>query len=128
MQALQEDLSGTADELSSAFSNTDDLEAMADGLRDAADLMDEASTGLDEITPPDDVAEAHQVMVDKTASAADTLREFADTIETTPLTELQSKMAEFQNIEEFAELQKAVDLDQGGGVRHRRSAVSRTSS
>jgi hypothetical protein len=108
MQALQANLSGTADELTSAFSNPDDLEAMAGGLRDAADLMDEASAGLDEITPPEDVAEPHQVMVDKTASAADTLREFADTIETTPVTEIQSKLAEFAEIEEFAELEKAV--------------------
>lgn len=109
MQALQEDLSGTADELSSAFSNTSDLGAMADGLRSAADLMDEASTGLDGITPPGDVAEPHQVMVDQSASAATTLRDFADTIENTPLSEIQSKLAEFQNIEEFAELQQAVD-------------------
>ena len=109
MQALQAKLSGTADELSAAFSDPSDIDAMSQGLRDAADPLDEASSGLADITPPEDVADPHQSMVDNSASAADAIREFADTIETTPLTELQAKLAEFQDIEEFAELQKAVD-------------------
>jgi hypothetical protein len=115
MQALQEDLGATADELSNAFSNPQDVDAMAEGLNQAADLMDEASKSLDEITPPDDVAEAHQTMIDKSATAATKLREFADTVANASLSELQAKLAEFQNIEEFNELQVAVTEIQSKG-------------
>lgn len=115
MQALQEKLSSTGDELSSAFEDTTDIAAMTEGLRQAADLLDEASSGLAEIGPPDDVAEAHQTMVDKSASAADRIREFADAIAEAPLAELQSKLQEFQEIEEFTALQEAVDEIEGKG-------------
>lgn len=110
MQALQKDLSGSADTISTALQDLDptDLDSAAAGLRDAADLMDKASTKLDEIAPPEDVAETHQMMVDQSASAADTLREFADAVETTPAAELASKIAEFTQIEEFAALEQAV--------------------
>lgn len=108
MQALQKDLSGSADTIGTALQDPADLEAAAARLRDAADLMDEASTKLDEIAPPEDVAEPHQMMVDQSASAADTLREFADAVETTPAAELASKIAEFTQIEEFAALEQAV--------------------
>lgn len=109
MQTLQTKLSSTADELTTAFSDTTDVAAMTDGLRQAADLMDEASSGLSDISPPDDVADAHQTMVDGTTAAADEIREFADAIESAPLSELQSQLTEFQNIEAFAELEQAVD-------------------
>lgn len=115
MQALQAKLSSTGDELSSAFEDTTDIDAMTEGLRQAADLLDEASEGLADISPPDDVADAHQTMVDKSASAADRIREFADAIASAPLAELQSKLQEFQEIEEFTELQEAVDEIEGKG-------------
>ena len=121
MQALQTKLSSTADELSSAFSDPSDIDAMSKGLRDAADLLDEASAGLDDISPPEDVADAHQSMVDNSAAAADKIRDFADKIENAPLSELQQSLADFQNIEEFATLETAVSdikakgYDIGGG-------------
>ena len=108
MQELQATLSSTADELQSAFSDPTDINAMADGLTKAADLLDEASTGLADISPPEDVATAHQTMVDKSAAAADKIREFADKVRTQPLADLQSSLADFQNITEFTELQAAV--------------------
>lgn len=109
MQALQEDLEGTADELSEAFSDPSDIEGMAAGLNQAADLMDEASQGLADISPPEDVAEAHQTMVDKSSAAAERLREFADAVAGATLSELQEKLAEFQEIEEFNDLEAAVN-------------------
>ncbi len=115
MQALQADLSTTGDELQQAFSDPSDVNAMADGLNKAADLLDEASTSLADITPPDDVAEPHQAMIDQSAAAADKIREFANDVKTKPLAELQSSLAEFGNLEEFAALQKAVSDIQAKG-------------
>jgi uncharacterized membrane protein len=115
MQALQADLSASADELQQAFSDPQDIDAMSEGLNDAADLLDEASSSLDDLAPPEDVADAHQTMVDKSAAAAVKLREFADTVANASLTELQESLAEFQNIEEFAELQSAVSEIQAKG-------------
>ena len=62
---------------------------MSDGLNKTADLLDEASQSLDDIEPPEDVADAHQAMVDKSAAAADKIREFADTVANASLAELQ---------------------------------------
>jgi DNA repair exonuclease SbcCD ATPase subunit len=107
MQALQEDLSASTNELQQAFSDPQDVDAMSEGLNDAAGLLDEASQSLDDIAPPEDVADAHQTMVDKSAAAAEKLREFADTVANASLAELQESLAEFQNIEEFTELQAA---------------------
>ena len=108
MQALQAKLSSTADQLTSAFSNPSDIDAMTKGLRDAADLLDEASSGLADISPPEDVADPHQSLVENSAAAADKIREFADKIENAPLAELQQSLSEFQNIEEFGPLETAV--------------------
>lgn len=115
MQALQADIAQSADQLQEAFSDPSDISAVAAGLDDAADIFDDASTSLDEIKPPDDVAEPHQVMVDKTASAADAVREFADTIENASMAELTQRLPEFQNIEEFDELEQAVKDIQAAG-------------
>lgn len=115
MQALQADLSESATELQQAFSDPSDISAMAAGLNQAATIFDDASASLDGIEPPDDVAEPHQVMVDKTASAADAIREFADTIENATLAELTQRLPEFQNIEEFDELEQAVNDIQKAG-------------
>lgn len=115
MQALQADLSQSANELQDAFSDPSNISAMAAGLNDAADIFDDASASLAGIEPPEDVAGPHQVMVDKTASAADEIREFADTIENATLTELTQRLPEFQNIEEFDELEKAVNEIQDAG-------------
>lgn len=109
MQALQEDLSASADELQQAFSDPQDVDAMSEGLNDAADLLDDASQSLDEIAPPDDIADAHQTMVDKSAAAAERLREFADTVANSSLADLQEKLAEFETIDEFSELEAAVN-------------------
>ena len=87
MQALQADLSASADELQQAFSDPQDVEAMSEGLNDAADLLDEASSSLDDISPPEEVADAHQKMVDASAAAAVKLREFADTVANASLAE-----------------------------------------
>ena len=108
MQALQAKLSSTADELQSAFSDPSDIPAMTKGLRQAADVLDEASKGLDDIAPPEDVAEPHQTMIDNTASAATKITEFADKVENAPLAELQPILQDFQNIEEFGKLNAAV--------------------
>ncbi len=67
MQSLQTDLEASTDELQQAFSDPSDIDAMSDGLSQTADLMSDASQSLDEIEPPEDVAEAHQAMVDKSA-------------------------------------------------------------
>jgi methionyl-tRNA synthetase len=115
MQALQSDLSASANELQQAFSDPQDVEAMSAGLNDAADLLDEASSSLDDIAPPEDVADAHQTMVDKSAAAAVKLRDFAETVATASLAELQESLEEFQNIEEFTELQAAVSEIQEAG-------------
>jgi hypothetical protein len=115
MQALQSDLSASANELQQAFSDPQDADAMSEGLNDAADLLDEASSSLDDISPPEDVADAHQAMVDKSAAAAEKLREFADTVANASLGELQERLSEFQNIEEFTELQAAVSKIQEKG-------------
>lgn len=115
MQALQEDLTASANELQQAFSDPQDVGAMSEGLNDAADLLDEASRSLGEIAAPDDVADAHQVMVEKSAAAATSLREFADTVANASLAELQESLAEFQNIEEFSELEAAVNEIKAAG-------------
>jgi hypothetical protein len=109
MQALQADLSSTANELQSAFTNPQDIDAMAKGLGRAADLLDEASQKLDDIEPPADVADAHQSMIDNSASAATKLRDLADKVQNEPLSELQSSLQDFQNLDEFTKLQQAVD-------------------
>jgi hypothetical protein len=54
-------------------------------------------------------------MVDQSAAAADKIREFANDVKTKPLTELQSSLAEFGNLEEFAALQTAVSDIQAKG-------------
>jgi uncharacterized membrane protein len=115
MQALQADLSASADELQQAFSDPQDVEAMSEGLNDSADLLDEASSSLDDISPPEEVADAHQKMVDTSAAAAVKLREFSDTVANASLAELQESLAEFQNIQEFTELQSAVSEIQAKG-------------
>ena len=115
MQALQADLGASADELQQAFSDPQDVEAMSEGLNDAAGLLDEASSSLDDISPPEEVADAHQKMVDASAAAAARLREFADTVANASLAELQETLAEFQNIEEFSELDAAVREIQAKG-------------
>jgi uncharacterized membrane protein len=115
MQSLQTDLEASADELQQAFSDPSDIDAMSDGLNQTADLMSDASQSLDEIEPPEDVAEAHQAMVDQSASAADRLTEFADTVANASLADLQDTLSEFQNFEEFAALEKAVnDIEAAG--------------
>jgi uncharacterized membrane protein len=115
MQELQTDLEASANELQSAFSDTTDIDAMSDGLNQTADLMSEASQNLDEIEPPEDVADAHQTMVDQSAAAADKLSEFADTVANASLADLQDTLAEFQNFEEFAALEQAVsDIEAAG--------------
>ena len=108
MQALQSKLSSTADELTTAFSNPSDIPAMTAGLNKTADLLDEASQSLDDIEPPEDVADAHQAMVDNSAAAADKIRGLADKVENDSLSELQADVQDFQNFPEFADLQKAV--------------------
>jgi hypothetical protein len=115
MQALQADLGASADELAQAFSDPQDVEAMSEGLNDAAEVLDEASQGLADIAPPEEVADAHQTMVDKSAAAADELREFADTVANASPAELQESLGEFQSIEEFAEIQSAVTEIQAKG-------------
>ena len=81
---------------------------MTAGLNKTADLLDEASQSLDDIEPPEDVADAHQAMVDNSAAAADRIRDLADKVENDSLSELQADVQDFQNFPEFAELQKAV--------------------
>ncbi len=115
MQALQADLSASANELQQAFSDPQDIDAMSAGLNDAADLLDEASQSLSDISPPEDVADAHQTMADKSAAAAEKLRDFADTVENASLAELQESLTEFQSIEEFSELEAAVSEIQSAG-------------
>ena len=115
MQTLQEDLSASADQLQEAFSDPQNIDAMSEGLNDAADLLDEASQSLDEIAPPEDIADAHQTMVDKSADAAQKLREFADTVANASLAELQERLQEFQSIEEFSELEAAVNTIKDAG-------------
>ena len=120
MQALQAKLSSTANELTTAFSNPSDIPAMTAGLNKTADLLDEASQSLDDIEPPEDVADAHQAMVDNSAAAADKIRDLADKVENDSLSELQSDVQDFQNFPEFAELQTGGRRHQGEGLRHRR--------
>jgi hypothetical protein len=121
MQALQAKLSSGASGLSSAFSDTSDLDAMGKGLTEAATFLDEASTELADIEPPEDVAEPHQAMIDNTAAAADKIREFVDKLENEPASELQQNLSEFQDLSEFTTLSQAVNdikakgYDIGGG-------------
>ncbi len=109
MQALQAKLSSSTNELSTAFSNPSDIPAMTAGLNKTADLLDDASQSLDDIEPPEDVADAHQAMVDNSAAAADRIRDLADKVENDSLSELQSDVQDFQNFPEFSKLQQAVD-------------------
>lgn len=109
MQALQAKLSSSTNELSTAFSNPSDIPAMTAGLNKTADLLDDASQSLHDIEPPEDVADAHQAMVDNSAAAADRIRDLADKVENDSLSELQSDVQDFQNFPEFSKLQQAVD-------------------
>ena len=115
MQSLQTDLQASAEELQAAFSDTTDINAMSDGLSQTADLMSQASQDLDDIEPPDDVADAHQAMVDQSAAAAERLTEFADTVANASLADLQETLAEFQTFEEFEALDEAVSDIQAAG-------------
>jgi hypothetical protein len=115
MQELQADLEASADTLQEAFSDTTDIDAMADGLGQTADLMTEASESLDEIEPPEDIADAHQTMIDQSAAAADKLEEFADTVANASLADVQETLAEFQNFEEFQALEEAVNEIEAAG-------------
>ncbi len=115
MQSLQTDLQASAEELQAAFSDTTDINAMSDGLSQTADLMSQASQDLDDIEPPDDVADAHQAMVDQSAAAAERLTEFADTVANASLADLQETLAEFQTFEEFEALDEAVRDIQAAG-------------
>jgi hypothetical protein len=54
-------------------------------------------------------------MVDQTATAADEIREFADTIENATLADLTERLPEFQNIAAFGELEDAVGDIQAAG-------------
>ncbi len=115
MQSLQADLAASANELQEAFSDPTDIDAMSDGLSQTADLMSEASQNLDEIEPPEDVADAHQTMIDQSAAAADRLSEFADTVANASLADVQDTLAEFQDFDEFAALEEAVnDIEAAG--------------
>jgi hypothetical protein len=116
MQALQADLSRSATELEQAFSDSQDSPAVSAGLNDAADIFDDASASLSEIEPPDDVADPHQVMLDKTASAAAKIRGIADRVENaaTPA-EVSNELVEFSSMEELTDLQQAVDDIQAAG-------------
>ena len=109
MQALQADLEASATELQQAFSDPQDIPAMTGGLNQAADLLEEASQSLDDIEPPEDVAEAHQTMVDKSAAAAQKISDLADQVANASLTELQSTLEEFGSLTEFTELTNAVN-------------------
>ena len=109
MQALQADLEATAEPLQEAFANPQDLPAVANGLNETADLFDQASTDLDGVEPPEDVADPHQAMVDNTAGAADKMRDIADTVENGSAAEAQEALASFQTLDELTELQEAVD-------------------
>jgi hypothetical protein len=116
MQALQADLGQSATELEQAFSNPQDSPAVSDGLNNAADIFEDASASLNEIEPPDDVADPHQVMVDQTASAAERIRGVADRVENaaTPA-EISNELLEFTSMEELTELEQAVDDIQAAG-------------
>jgi hypothetical protein len=117
MQALRADLSASANELQQAFSDPQDRDAMSEGLNAAADLLDDASQGLADIAPPEDVADAHETMVDKSAAAAERLREFADAVANASPAELPERLAEFQNFEEFTELEAAVSAIEAKGYK-----------
>jgi hypothetical protein len=115
MKAIQADLQQSGTEIQGALSNPQDRSAMTAGLNEAADIFDQVSASLAEIEPPEDVAEPHQVMVDKTAAAANKIKETADAIEGATLAEVSEKLVEFQNFNEFTELQQAVtDIQQAG--------------
>jgi hypothetical protein len=116
MQALQADLSRSVTELEQAFADPQNSPAVSAGLNDAADIFDDASTSLSEIEPPDDVADPHQVMVEKTASAAHKIRNIADRVESaaTPA-EVSNELIEFSGMAELTQLQRAVDDIQAAG-------------
>ncbi len=124
MQALQADLDASTNELQQAFADPQDIPAMTDGLNQASALMDEASQSLDEIEPPEDVADAHQTMVDKSAAAADRLSEFADTVENASLADLQAEADGVPELRRVRRARSRGQRDQGEGVRHRRQLAA----
>ena len=116
MQTLQADLERSVSKLEKAFSNPQDAPAISTGLTDAADIFDEASSSLDEIEPPDDVAEPHQVMVEETASAAAKIRGIADRVKDASTgAEIANELTEFSTLDELTDLQQAVDDIQAAG-------------
>ena len=95
--------------LEPAVSDSEDTEAIARELRATADLLEETSSGLDSIEPPDDVADAHQAMIDNVAAAATRIHEFSDNVENVPIVELAFSLLDFfENGKEFGKLDSAV--------------------
>lgn len=61
--------------------NVKSPQQLADALRKAAGLLDEAAAKLDELDPPDEAADAHRKLTEGARETADAFRKVADQAE-----------------------------------------------
>ena len=61
--------------------NVNSTKELADALRRAADLLDEAAGDLEDLDPPDEVSDAHGKLTDGARETADAFRRVADQAE-----------------------------------------------
>lgn len=102
MQAVAQDAASTFEGLGSPSDDLSDVEAIAADLNAAADVLEAQSRSLDEIVPPEDVADSHRTMVDASGAAANGLRAVAD-----DGASVEDSLGAF-DMREFAELEDAV--------------------
>ena len=61
--------------------NVENPQQLAEALREAADLLDDAAADLEDLDAPGEVAEAHQKLTEGARETADTFRDVADRVE-----------------------------------------------
>jgi hypothetical protein len=111
MQRLSREVESTLDRMSAAFDDASDVSAE---LIATADLLDDESRSLDGIEPPEEVADEHQTLIDKSAAAADELRKLADGASVADLLGVFG-MEEFEDPEATVREIKAKGYDIGDG-------------
>lgn len=112
MQELGKDLSAAAEGLGSL--RPTDVRGAREAIEKTADLMDEASDRLAEINPPEDIAGAHEKLIEGARQAADEFRDLAEKIRSATLEDaaaLAEKLGSLNvtELEGFKKLQEAVE-------------------
>lgn len=112
MQELGKDLSGAAEGLGSL--SPTDIQGATKAIEDLADLMEEASDRLDEINPPENIAGAHEKLIEGARQAADEFRDLAEEIRSATLEDAAALAEKLGNLnvtelEGFKKLQEGVE-------------------